>query len=663
MPTVARLLIVNSLTFLGMLLLVFNASGQSAGEHYSSDSINRLNEISRKLLDRVPDSALRYSEQALEAAEQANFKQGMAEAMSNLGFYYLDRAEFTTAYEYFNKVSTIMRDMQDTVGMAESMRNLGAVYRQRGLYVEAKEYFEEALRLALIGGNVPQQVKIYKDLGGINYYLKNYKSALYNFENSLELVDQHKERTTYAAILNNIGVVYKAWKQYDSALAYLLKAYTMLEDQGNVRDLSANLMNIGEIYDAKGQAGKAEEYFFRALEAAKEVRNIQRLTEAYEYLADFYAKEDNFVEAYKYQKLYSQYSDTVYNSEVDARMAEMAKKLEIERKERAFSQLIQDKELELLNKQNEIKELEIFRKTNLVYLAILGIIVIGAVAFILYRSYQVKNSQNNRLALQNNLLHEMNLKLQNSEKRQKELNDTKDKFFGILAHDLRSPLTSLRGFVQVLHLDYHKFTPEEVTRLTGQIERSLQSLTSLLDNLLQWATSQTGVIEFKPKNLNLHNLANESQELLEGVASGKRVMLENLVQPDTKIYADEQMIKLILRNLISNSIKFTPAGGQVSVSAWEDDEFTNLVISDTGRGMDSITVEAIRKQTAIRSSRGTENEKGSGLGLVLIQDFVERHHAKLEVESEIGQGTVFTVIFPKKKRSRELSSTKEGAIT
>jgi signal transduction histidine kinase len=341
----------------------------------------------------------------------------------------------------------------------------------------------------------------------------------------------------------------------------------------------------------------------------------------------------------------------------------MAKKLEIERKERAFSQLIQDKELELLNKQNEIKELEIFRKTNLVYLAILGIIVIGAVAFILYRSYQVKNSQNNRLALQNNLLHEMNLKLQNSEKRQKELNDTKDKFFGILAHDLRSPLTSLRGFVQVLHLDYHKFTPEEVTRLTGQIERSLQSLTSLLDNLLQWATSQTGVIEFKPKNLNLHNLANESQELLEGVASGKRVMLENLVQPDTKIYADEQMIKLILRNLISNSIKFTPAGGQVSVSAWEDDEFTNLVISDTGRGMDSITVEAIRKQTAIRSSRGTENEKGSGLGLVLIQDFVERHHAKLEVESEIGQGTVFTVIFPKKKRSRELSSTKEGAIT
>ena len=622
----------------------------------SSDSINQLNQLSRELLERTPDSALRYSEQALQAAESANFKRGMAEAMTNLGFYYLDRADYTISFDYFQKVYSIQESIGDTLGMMEGLRNLGAVYRQRKLYEGAKEYFEKALKLAEARNNTGMLATINKDLGGVFYYEKNYQLALKYFKNSLTYIPKNEKSLTYAAVLNNIGVVYKAWKRYEQALQYLEDSYEILVTSERLTDLSANLMNIGEVYEALGEKDKAEGFYYRALDNAKKVNNVQRLAEVYQYLANFYAGIEQYDEAFNYQKLHSQLKDTLYNAEVDAQMAEIAKKLEVERNERAFSNLIQDKELEILNQSNEINKLKVYRLNILILLVViaLGVIVVGSL--ILYKNYQNKNKQNTKLTDQNSLLQQMNYKLQQSEQKFKELNDTKDKFFGILAHDLRSPLATLRGFVQVLNLDYNKLSVEEINRLTGQIERSLQSLTNLLDNLLQWATSQTGIIEFDPKSQSLYQVVEETHELLEAIAASKEIMLENSVKPGLSTYADQQMIRLIMRNLLSNAIKFTPAGGKIVVSASESEAYTSISIADNGIGMNKTTLESIRNAGRAKSNRGTNNEKGSGLGLILCFDFVKKHGGKITVDSTINQGTTFNVILPKQHQSQPLEA-------
>lgn len=630
-----------------------DSSRRSTYTQFSDDSIDELNALSRKLLDNAPAQAYAYSKQALEASEQNQFKRGMAEAMTNLGFYYQDQASYLPALEYFIGARKLYVEIKDTVMIARSLRHLGGLYRQRALYDEAEEHYLEALKMANDKGYTPIIGITLKDLGGLAYLQKEHEKALRYFDQSFGFIDKENDKINYAAVLNNVGVVHKALGNHKLSLRNLLQAYDILKQHESVRDLSVVLMNIGEVHQKLGQMQEAERNYLTALKAAQQVNNIQRMVEAYNYLADFYAQQENFIKAYHFKEQYATYKDTLYRHETDVQMAEMAKKLELERKERSFSQLIQDKELELLNKENKINRLELYRKNNLVLLSILMLLMAGGAAFVMYKGYRVKRVQNQQLAGQNqeiirkNLqLQEMNEKLQSSEKQLKELNDTKDKFFGILAHDLRSPLVTLKGFVQILHHGHARFDQSEMNKLTGRIELSLGGLTSLLDNLLQWSTTQTGIIEFAPRKLKLHKLVDENIVLMESTAQVKDICLSTEVAPE-QVYADKQMLHLIIRNLISNAIKFTPRGGAVTIGAHETEEFTHLYIKDTGVGMAPEKLKNLLDDHIMRTSRGTENEKGSGLGLWLCMEFVERHKGTIKVSSEEGKGSTFTISLPK----------------
>lgn len=630
-----------------------DSSGKASSAQFADDSIDGLNSLSRKLLDKAPDQAFAYGKQALEAAERTQFKRGMAEAMINLGTYYQDQANYKTALEYYSGAKSLYVALQDTLMIARSYRHLGGLYCQRALYPEAQEYYREALKIAKDKAYTDLVGSTLKDLGGVAYFLKDYELALDYFTQSLSHFDKNKDRSSHAAVLNNIGVVHKASKNYALSLRYLMQAYDYFNQQHSVRDLSAVLMNIGEVHQHLGQGEEAERNYLKALAAAKKVNNIQRLAEAYDYLANFYSLTKSFEKAFRYKSLYAAYKDTLYRHETDVQMAGMAKKLEMERKERAFTQLIQDKELELLNKENKINRLELYRKNNLVLLAILMLLMVGGGAFILYKSYHIKRVQNQQLAHQNRenihknkLLEEVNKKLSESEKELQELNSTKDKFFGILAHDLRSPLVTLKGFVQILHQGHARFDQQEMNRLTSRIEHSLQGLTNLLDNLLQWSTTQSGIIEFAPRKVKLQQLVEENIQLLLSTAQVKDIELHTAIAPE-RIYADKQMLHLIVRNLISNAIKFTPRGGKVFVGAADHQAYTIITVQDTGVGIAEDKVQTLLEDTVLRTSRGTENEKGSGLGLWLCKEFVERHGGSIAIESEPGKGSTFIIRLPK----------------
>ncbi|MBW3545667.1 MAG: tetratricopeptide repeat protein [Bacteroidetes bacterium] len=627
----------------------------------SEDSIISLNTLSRKLLDIAPAKAFTLSKQALEAAERRQYRLGMASSMTTLGLYYQDQAKYNTALEHFTAANKIYLELKDTLRIAQNYRHHGGLYMQRTLYPEAEQYYKEALKISKNKGYTSIISKTLKDLGGLAYFTKEYEQALDYFKQSLAFVNKDTDSMSYAALLNNIGVVHKAAGSYKLSLRYLLQAYDILNSNRSQRDLSAVLMNIGEVQQHLGQLDQAEKNFEAALRAAKRVNNIQRMVEAYDYLAKFYAFLEDFDRAYTYKSQYASYKDSLYRHETDLQMAEMAKKLQLERKERAFSQLIQDKELELLNKENKINRLELYRKNNLVLLSLLLLLLVGGGTFIVYKGYNLKRVQNQRLGRQNqeiiqkNLqLEEMNRKLQSSEKALKALNDTKDKFFGILAHDLRSPLVTLRGFVQILHHGHARFEPAEMSRLTGRIEHSLRGLTSLLDNLLQWSTTQTGIIEFAPRKLRLQQLIDENVLLLETTAQVKDITLVKEVTAE-QVFADKQMLHLIIRNLVGNAIKFTPRGGTVYIVANESETETTLAIKDTGVGMSAEKLKSLLQleDNILRTSRGTENEKGSGLGLWLCREFVARHKGTLDIASVEGEGSTFVITLPKAFAAQE----------
>jgi signal transduction histidine kinase len=239
---------------------------------------------------------------------------------------------------------------------------------------------------------------------------------------------------------------------------------------------------------------------------------------------------------------------------------------------------------------------------------------------------------------------EKNVELKTAEL--KELNASKDKFFSIIAHDLKNPFTTIIGFSELLNEDLDTHNDEKIREYTKLIHTSAVQTFRLLENLLEWANSQRGNLPFDPAKINLSELLKEELGMLKDMAVEKNIEIKNKVSENITIFADRNMIKTILRNLISNAIKFTCRNGKVEVSSVLENNIAEISVADTGIGMDEDTFAKLFRIDANLSTRGTENEKGTGLGLFLCKEFVERHGGRIWAESKKGRGSVFRFVIP-----------------
>ncbi len=234
-----------------------------------------------------------------------------------------------------------------------------------------------------------------------------------------------------------------------------------------------------------------------------------------------------------------------------------------------------------------------------------------------------------------------------------ELNATKDKFFSIIAHDLKSPFSSMLGFSNMLDKKFDKYDSEKKKKFIKIINQGLQDTYKLLENLLYWSRSQRGSIDFKPEKLNLYLLINETTELLNQSAENKSIELINQIPENIFVDADKDMLSTIIRNLVSNAIKFTPIGGQIKIEVnlptiSNNQEFVEIMVIDSGVGILKEVQSKLFDISENTSTQGTEDESGTGLGLILCKEFAEKHGGKIEVESEIGKGSTFSFTIPYK---------------
>jgi signal transduction histidine kinase/ligand-binding sensor domain-containing protein len=228
------------------------------------------------------------------------------------------------------------------------------------------------------------------------------------------------------------------------------------------------------------------------------------------------------------------------------------------------------------------------------------------------------------------------------------LNSTKDRFFSIIAHDLRNPFHVVSGFSELLLREYHKLPPEKIEKYLNLMYNSSRSGNILLENLLQWSRSQTGSITFEPIHLNLLMLTEETYNFLEGDAHKKNINVQLKIDPEINIVADENMLKTILRNLLSNAIKFTREKGEIIIKAYLTPDFAEISVIDSGIGIPEENIPLLFKIETNVSTRGTSHESGTGLGLILCKEFVERHHGKIWVETKVGVGSQFKFMIPLK---------------
>lgn len=231
---------------------------------------------------------------------------------------------------------------------------------------------------------------------------------------------------------------------------------------------------------------------------------------------------------------------------------------------------------------------------------------------------------------------------------EKKLNADKDRFFSVVAHDLRGPFNPLLGLAKLLSQRAEVAPRDEVEELASGIHRSAQNVFALLENLLEWSRLQRGRLEYEPDNLPLWQIVEKNFELLEENAANKNITLRHEVNPSVFVYADQNMLNTVVRNLLSNALKFTPQGGEVSISArpsLKNPELLEVAVADTGVGITPENQEKLFRLDVSHTSRGTAKETGSGLGLIICQEMVEYNKGRIWIESEPGVGTTvkFTV--------------------
>lgn len=268
----------------------------------------------------------------------------------------------------------------------------------------------------------------------------------------------------------------------------------------------------------------------------------------------------------------------------------------------------------------------------IIFVGTLALLAICILLFFLFRNYQTIRDKNRELEAARASLEESNL--------------AKDKFFSVIAHDLRNPFHGLVGLSQVLVEDYEVMDKEKIKRFHNLVYQSAKQGYQLVLNLLEWTRTQTGRMTFAPEKLDISRIITDNIRLAQSIAASKNIKIINQTEPGLLVEADYNMIHTVFRNLLSNAIKFSHIGGEIVVDSKHDDKHIRIEIRDNGTGMDQKTLDNLFKIDISQSSTGTQGETGTGLGLILCKEFISRHKGSISVKSEKGKGAVFSVSLP-----------------
>jgi len=250
----------------------------------------------------------------------------------------------------------------------------------------------------------------------------------------------------------------------------------------------------------------------------------------------------------------------------------------------------------------------------------------------------------------NEQINKQNDELELLNRRLTEAKATQDKLYAIIAHDLRNPLQFLLFSSDVLHSDYDHMEEEAVRSYIGKVFKTVQNMSDLLENLLQWSMSQYGTLQCRPKSIDLSFMVEVILDLFEESAEKKNIRLQGDVPEHTWVVGDEDMVNSVLRNLVNNALKFTSPGGHVTISVRINEQFVVTSVEDSGQGIPKERLETLFKMGLNQSTDGTAKEKGTGLGLTLCKELIEKNGGKLTVQSGVGKGSCFRFSLPLSKK-------------
>jgi signal transduction histidine kinase len=569
---------------------------------------------------------------AVEDSLNLNFEKiftylAMAQVFEEVGDYYKCADLLKEAFA----TSETFRDPSIFVLI---LNKLGRINAQVGKIDEAFENYELVLKYEDQLTQPKVEAEALFNLGHLFTIQGKYSEALQSHKRALAISRSIRDKKSEAASLNDIGELYQLMKNDEKALANHLVSLEIRQALKDKRSIAESYNNIGILYYRKKNYQRAAANLLLALDAGQGAQAQNQIRKSYEYLSLCYQELRDFKKALYYKDQYLNIHDFILNDRNEQQVLATENRYVLDKKESQIDKL----EVDRIQREKEIAAQKKFRNV------LFGLIGLGCIIVILVTYLYIVKKRSNKI------LQEANDKVQLQNIALQDLNATKDKFFSIISHDLKGPLNSLTSFSGLLINHTDSLSKDEIKMLAKDLDKSLKNLFTLLENLLEWSRSQTGKIEFKPDTFDIHILLEENKELLTAQAQSKKITLENASIHEQMIYAHRNSINTVVRNLIANAIKFTPPEGKITVNVQSQADSVVVSIADTGVGMSKDVMNKLFRIDTKHTTKGTADEKGTGLGLILCKEFVEKNGGHIWVESEEGKGSVFRFTVPKGAR-------------
>ncbi len=562
------------------------------------------------------EKGMQYAYEALQIAQKFHDEKTEAEALHELGVVSYFQGNYENSRNYLNKALAIYQKRKDTLQIYSIYGNLGVYFYLNHENDSALFYFKKAMRYFIRSNQMIPLANSYNNVGLVYLDKKEYDNALYYYKKSLTIKEQVGDSAGIGHTFGNIGLIYLNQENPEKAIEYINESFSIACRMHDFKNAAISSRNIAQAFEKLNEPDRARQYYENSMKFARHIKSIPEELNTAEVFAEFYEKNQLSDSAIVYYKLSNALKDTIKNQEFHQKITKS-----------------------IASYEQKLQEMKTERQKNIKYWLIVTIGMGFLILIILLRQYRIKQRQNRQLKI-------MNQKMMVSETKLRQLNHTKDKLFSIIAHDLKNPFIALLSISKAL-IKAEDMSKEEQKEYISKMYISLKSLNELLENLLSWARSQLNKVEYYPEFFMPEDAINQAMRNLDLLIDQKNITVNRSFPDGIEVYADKTLFRIVVENLLSNALKFSRKDAVIEIIGTEKEDMMEIQVKDFGVGMTEETKKNLFKFKYLTSASGTEGERGTGLGIHICKEFVEKNNGEIWVESHEGKGTIFTFTVPK----------------
>ncbi|WP_229702467.1 tetratricopeptide repeat-containing sensor histidine kinase [Maribacter cobaltidurans] len=612
------------------------------------------------------DSLKILSNEGLKLSTKIDYAKGMAKSYLGLGTFYSDKGKYDQSITSLKKALEISVDSHDDQLRLTILNTIGGQYDYKGDFdlalreylkcIEIAEYLNDQNMLSIVNENIANLYITQKDYEeGMFYYEKVKKInekigdpiiiaetmsnmastyadigklelAMFNINTAIKTFEENKIIDWLAYAYQVKGKVYLKQQKNKWALYWYSQSEYLHEKLDDIREKITLLTGIAEAQLNLGKDSISRIYAQRAYDLSKNIDAASGIEEGSKLLYQIHKNNGDFKSALEYHEIFKDVSTKITRKESMKGLNMLKTKIAYEKQK---EYLIQENE-KALSKQK-----------NYVYASLIILFIFLVITILIKRNAKIQKKLNRELILKQE-------DLERKEKYLHEVNHTKNKLFSIIGHDLRGPIGAFQGLIKLFKEG--EMSKDEFIGFVPKLKSDIDHISFTLNNLLSWGQTQMNGSVTKPGLTSIENIVNENISLLSEVANAKSIKLINRIEPNTTTWCDSNQIDIVIRNLMSNALKFTPENGIVTIGAVERTKQWEIYVRDNGVGMSEETLGKIFDQSGTHSTYGTNDEKGTGLGLSLCKEMVEKNNGIIWVDSAINKGSSFYFTIPKARK-------------